>query len=176
MALPNPSQPDQAPTEPEELIAEWQEPELPSLISNIKRPLYLVIGAAVLVVVLILLAIFLHNFDYVVSILVLLSAGGAIYTQSHRPTPPRTITLTSTRIQIGKHSYAVTDIAGFWLQLHDDFLVINIEPKKASALPITAIYPSDNVEECHDLLIEVLSEVEPRAETITDRISGWIKL
>jgi hypothetical protein len=171
MALPNPNQTNQAPAVQEELIAEWQEPQLPSLLSGIRRPHYAIAGAIVVSIVLIILAIIFHNLNVALPILVLLSAGGAVYSQNRRTSASRTITLTTTRLQIGRRSYAFTDLAGFWLESTEQFIVINIEPKKPTAMPITALYVSHNNEECHDLLLEVLAEVEPRAETITDRIN-----
>ena len=176
MALPNPSQPDVPLQQEDVLIAEWVEPTLPTLFSKLKQPRLLAVGVGLVFVILITLAIVLHNSDFLLGATLVASASSAFYAQYKHTPQALTIRLTTTLLYVGKHTYPLNDLAGFWLERNGDFLAVNVEPNKAVAIPITFLYPNTSSEECRELLLEALPEVEPRIQTVNDRLNRWIHL
>jgi hypothetical protein len=161
--------------EPEEIVAQWDEPVLPH--TAIASNLPLVIGVSALLVVLFALAGYFLNYGTLyLAAFVPLAAGFMLVAQVKRPTPPRAVMLTTQRLQVGTRNYGLDSLAGFWLDAESGLTVINMEPSKPSAFPISLLHPSADQDSIRDQLLQVLPELESRTHSVNDSLNRYIKL
>jgi len=161
---------------PEQLVVEWVEPT-ESAESGTQIPLRLVIGGGLgIAAVLILIGVLAKDFTYYLAATAMVAAGSAIVSQRRKPAAGRAVSLTTQALHVGRSTYPLTDVAGFWLEQAYDAVAVNIEPKKAAMLPITFLYPSEHPEDARQTLLEVLPELEPRQKTAADSLSRFIRL
>lgn len=159
---------------PSELIAEWTEPIQVKNISTL-NPLIVVVVAAILAVLLIALGYFNHDVTYYLAGLVPIAAAASWFTRQKRSSAPLHIKLTLSGIIVGHKKYPLDELGGFWIQRENGLVIINVEPKKAAAFPITLIYATDNADEAHSLFITILPEVEPRTPSLADSVGKYIR-
>jgi len=161
---------------PEAVVAEWTEPT-ESLEQDGRLPLLIVIVGGLLIAVgLLALGLWLHDFTYYLGTAAILAAVAAITSQRRRPAAPRDIILSTQSLHVGRQSYALSELAGFWLEPVGEAMAVNVEPKKAAMLPITFLYPSPHLDETRQTLLEVLPELEPRRSTAADSLNRYIRL
>ena len=180
MALPNPSDQRSAnpaePGQPGQVIAQWQEPATPSLLSRLPNFKLILLGGILVIAALIALSVWLKDLTYALAAGVVVSAGSAVISQNRRVAPPIAVEVSTTRLTVGARQYPLSDLAGFWLEPSPTALAVHVEPSRGTAVPITFLYPNTNIEECRELLLEVLSEVEPRTATANDKLNRWMGL
>jgi len=157
----------------EELLATWEEKagEKSSIPQNIFFSV--IIGVALLIIGSILVGFFTKNWTWYLAAAVIVSATAAIISQAKHSTKSREITITNLRIVVDERSYAISDMAGFWLEKQHDLLVITFEQKQRALLPLTCYYQNENVNEVTELLTQVLPEVDARPEHFTDRLNSY---
>jgi hypothetical protein len=170
---PVPLQPQAA---PEQLVAEWTEPN-EKLAELSQLPLVtVIIGAAILIGLLIGLGVWLRDFTLYMAAAASLAAAVAVISQRRRPAASRTVSLTTQNLVVGRRTYPLSDLAGFWLESVGEVTAVNVEPSKAAVLPINFLYPSAERAEARATLLEVLPELEPRHTTAGDSLSRYIRL
>jgi len=158
----------------ERLLGEWQEPA--AAASSGGPGMGLVIGGSVLAVAaLIAMGYFLKDSTYYFGAVAAVAFALAIGVQRRGGGQPRGITLSTAHIQIGKKDYVLADMAGFWLKTDAGQTVINLEPKKVSAFPLSFLHTASE-SEARAVMLNVLPELEPRQDDITDRVSRYFKL
>lgn len=160
-----------------EILSQWKEPatEAYGLATGGKQK-YLWIGLGATAILLIVIGVLTHDINYYLGAGVLISAIFALVAQIRKPGASLDIAITNAGVAIGNKTYSLDDISGFWLNSASQYIAINLELKKRTALPITFLYPTDNASEARNLLLEILPELEPRQSDITDGLSRWIRL
>jgi len=183
---PNPSNPTQAdnpenqdvsstPTGEEVALAQWQESEHIKPVFPFGGITGLATIASLIILVLIVLGVWQHDFNFYFIAGVILIASASLIIQMRRDTPRLNITLTDRRLIVGNRQYLLSDVAGFWPQHDDATLAINIEMKKPGLLPVTFLYQNDNIDEVREVLGQVLPELEPRVQSSMDRVSRYFR-
>lgn len=160
---------------PDMLVAEWDTPSLAELGGS-KNRLYLLMGTPVAALLLVALGIWQHNLTYYIAAAVALSAWGALFSQKKTDRQQLHILLTTRMLKIGKKTFPLAQLAGFWLEKEEDLIQVNIEPNKAAALPISFLYPTDELEDARETLLTVLPEVEAREESFADNVNRLFRL
>ena len=159
------------------IIAQWQEPATVSAF-NFSPQRWRLIWVSLGIVFAALLAYGIWKTDatFYLGAGVILAATASLVVQRRRPAQGLPITLTNTDLQVGKRSYPLKDLAGFWLHADAGTLAINVETKRRAALPISFLYTTASVDEARALFLQVLPELEARPGTINDTISRWLRL
>lgn len=160
---------------PEELIASWQEPadQREPLPSNLRTQ---VVGGAVLLVAILIIGwFFLREIALIFGAAGVIAGMFAILAQAKRTRRSRNVTLTNWQLTIDTQSYALTDLAGFWLQNEPDGLVIMFEYAKPSLMPISCYAPGDDQAEIRSVIGQVLPEVEARKNNIADGPANYFR-
>lgn len=169
----NPSNPTQTVGQvSEHLVAQWTEPERNQTNLNKKVPVLSLLGLCLVLGLLIFLGI-RSNRTYFLTVAVLITAGFAVVMQRKVPSPRLVITLTNLRIVIGRKSFLLSDLAGFWLEETDGQILVNLEPKKAAITPVNFLYPEGTKEEARQTLLRIIPEVEPRQKNISDWLNQY---
>jgi hypothetical protein len=158
----------------EYLLANWTEPQLPKSLVKDKRNLFLGIGGLLIIGLLIIMGYWQKNNNYYFGAIVFLVAAFSLYIQYYLPHKPMDIVITNLHLQVGRKTYSYTDLAGFWYQEEFGYILVNIEPKKASITTISFLYPSSDKQEVRNLFLKVIPEVEPRIRDINDQISDFL--
>jgi len=141
-----------------------------------RAPRVLVLVAfVVLAALLTFLGFWLHDFTYYLAAVTIVAATVAVISQRRRPAAGREVTLTTQNLMVGRRSYPLSDLAGFWLEAAGEVTAVNVEPSKASVLPINFLYP-DDIHEARTTMLEVLPELEARHKAAGDRLSRYIRL
>jgi hypothetical protein len=177
----NPANASQTPEDvaartPEALIAQWEEPRREIQPLDPTTRLLVMGGGPFIALVFILMAVFLHRFSYYLAAVAALAAMGAVLAQSRQTTPTLTISLTNTRLVVGKKNYPLTDLSGFWMQKDGEHLMIHVEMTKATLVPITFAYSSVDQEDARETLSKALPEVEARIQQIGDSVNQYFRL
>jgi len=157
----------------EALVATWEEALPTPEKSSAQKKLLLLGGSVVVVIGFLLAGIFSHDFSWYIAILVIIAAVLAIISQNRQGNKSRTITITTLRVIFDKRSYLLADLRGFWLEFHNDTLVITFEPKKRVILPITCYYKNQEDQEATEILHSVLPEVEAPAPDFSDSLNEY---
>lgn len=153
-------------------IAQWQESEAASLPITKQSNHKLMLAGAVVAIVFLFLAIWLRNISFGVATFVSVFAIYSLRRIATYSENARRITLTNQRLQIGEQSFAIDDIAGFWLRQEGEILLVTFEPKKASLIPISCAFANTDEEVARQMLSQALAELEARPRHFTD---SWIK-
>ena len=177
----NPANAPQTPEEiaaqsPEELIAQWEESsrEVEPLDPTTRL---LVIGAGpVIAIIFTLMGIFLHRSIYYLAAVATVAAIAAVIAQTRQAAPSLTISLTNTRLIVGKKSHLLTELSGFWMQKDAGHLMIHVEMTKPTIVPITFAYSSNDMDAARETLTQVLPEVEARIQQIGDSVNRYFRL
>jgi len=158
------------------IIAQWQEPaaDIGLAIGASKLRLSL-IGLGVLAAAALTWGIWKNDATFYLGALAILAAAGSLYAQNRRPSIGAAVTLTGAALTVGNRSYPLKDLRGFWLGYDNGQLVVNVETKRRSALPIALLSP-DTADNARAAFIQVLPELEPRATTLNDTISRWLRV
>jgi putative flippase GtrA len=160
-----------------ELLAEWQEPHIEAsgwAVGPARR--YVMLGLVAIIILLLVVGIWLKNSTLYIGAIVVAAAIAAITTQSRNDNVSLKVEVTNRGIVAGKRIYLVDELAGFWLGSTAGYVTINLELKRRTPLPATFIYNSNDVEEARNLFLEILPELEPRKETISDTLTKYIRL
>jgi len=163
-------------TQTEATLASWTEPSAKQVVLQQLPLSYVIAATAVLTVILVFLGWLMDDFNFYGGALVMLMAGVAVTVQHRQPPRERTVIITTQNVQIGRRTYPLNTLAGFWLEQAGEVIAVNIEPKKASMLPINLLYPSVNAQEARAAFAQVMPELEPRATSTTDSLSRYIRL
>jgi len=166
-----------APITPSEetLLAEWQEATHPLPELSGKTLSLLILGGSVLAAASIGLAIWFHEFNLYFVAVVLILAVSTLIVQNRKPTASLKVTITNVRLMVGNRQYLMEDLAGFWLQSDRETVVINVEPKKASMVPITFLFAENNTEAARQTMLAIMPELESRLPNATDRINRYFR-
>ena len=157
----------------EVLVATWQEKPVEKN-SLSPRTMILATGAVVILTIIsIVIGFFAHDWSWYLAAAVIVSAAGAIFSQMKQTAKPREINITNQRVVVEDRSYAITEMAGFWLEEKDDSLIITFEQKRRALLPLTCYYQDNNTEEVTEILTQVLPEVDARPEHFTDQVNKY---
>lgn len=159
----------------EALLAEWEEAHQAEPILPIQNKLFLTVGGLAAAALLVVMGLWQHQFSYYLGAFTALVALFALVSQGKKSTKPSRITLTSTRLIVGKTEYPLADFAGFWMEHDGGNLVINVETKKRKLIPISFFYSSDNRQEAEQLLTQVLPEIAPPEHHIADNINRYFR-
>lgn len=160
----------------EEPLAEWQEPSLPSLGSNLPLvPSLVVLGVIALAMVLV--AYFAKIASFYIAAVACAAAAGILISGKNKESVGRSITLTDDSFIINSRTIPFAQLAGFWLEESDldTITQINLELKKPGLLPISCTIPSTEAE-TRDILIQVLAELESREKTPADDLAKRFRL
>ena len=159
----------------EKEVLRWKEPTLSSP-SQALPPSSIMLISQVTAILLLLFGYWQKDYTLYVAAPVASLAGLALRAQRHTPHREATIILTTERLIVADKSFFLCDLAGFWIETEEDHLVINIESKKPSLVPMSLLYPLVNSKELAQQLLSVLAEVEPREPQFADRLSRYLHL
>jgi hypothetical protein len=160
---------------PEEvLVAEWEQPDSAGLLSSKQGFARAALAVGGVAAVLIGLAVWQRELNYVLVAAVLVLSLVAVRTQNKRGS--MAITLTNLRIAVGKRQHFIEELAGYWLRTSHGFVEINLETKRPSLVPITFLANSTSLEEVAALLRPLLPEVEPRDEGFADQLARRFRM
>jgi hypothetical protein len=157
----------------EQLIAEWTEPTRKrGGVRQVLTLTLLTVGSASLLVS---LGIQGYGGEYYLAAVAFSILGLATLMQSRRPSQPLTVSVTNQQIIVGRKSYPLESLAGFWMSTGKQ-LVINLEQKSPSMFPISFSYPDQAQAEARAIFSGVLPEIEARSPTVLDQIARYFEL
>jgi hypothetical protein len=160
-------------TPKELLLSTWKE-QVPQALDVPRRlKLLYLIGGVVVVALFIALGYFFKDWTLYLAAPAAILALVAMIVQSKRVEKPRTITLTNQRIILDEQSYLFTDLSGFWLEVEGNTVVIALEYKKPSIVPITCFFENTNEAQARQALRQALPELEPRRSHFTDTLNRY---
>ncbi len=162
---------------PEEvLVTEWKEtPPLKEPFTARER-LELIIGATILAVALLGLAIWRGEFQWYIGACAVVVGVIAIFNEKKRVEHPRTISVTNQRIVIGNRECSLGDLAGFRLEHHDETVVVMLDHKRPALIPITLYYQNSDIDQAERDLSPVLPELPPKEDHLADLVQRFFKL
>ena len=154
------------------VLVRWEDQPQAAFDDSQRRLLLLCLACAVAIGL--GLGIWLRDLNFYLAAAVFLAIGLCVAAQGGSQ-ETQLISLAEDRLQVGKQTYAMTDLAGFWLQEDGRRLLIHVEARRA-VFPVTFAYRNRDADEARGYFVEVLPELEPRETTLNDRIAGWLKL
>lgn len=166
----------QNPQVEEQILTQWVEPEQAHNQFSARLKFTLVAGGVVLSSLIAGAGYWLHEFSFYVAAAVVLMGVAAMFSQNKRPIHLKTITITNQRIAIDAREIPLTDLAGFWLQQEVEGLVVMLEYKKSTLIPVSFFFATESIEAAKRTLLPILPELEPRASHFTDRFSSYFRI
>jgi hypothetical protein len=160
----------------EQLLSQWQEPELAHNQFSSRVRLSLLLGGGLLSVMVVGLGYWLDEFSFYVAAAVVLMGVAAMFAQNRRPVHLKTVTVTNLRIGVDEREFLLPDLAGFWLLEESEGLVIMLEHKKPALIPASFFFPEQNRDLAQKTMLQVLPELEPRASHFTDKFSNYFRI
>jgi hypothetical protein len=134
------------------------------------------VGSILLTTLSITLAYWLNESSFYIAGAVILVAVIALLVQSKRSTPLKQITITNLRIGINESEISLSELAGFWLENTGDGLVINLENKQPTFLPVSFFFANQETETAKKVMIQILPELEPRSSHFTDKLTQYFRI
>jgi len=161
--------------ESEAILAEWQEPTIHKLSSPNHKTIFYIGGAVVICAILLFVGYTIGDTSLYLAAGVVAAALFTLLSSKHTSSHALPVTLTTEQLQIGRKIYALVEFSGFWITNESDFLVVNLKPKKASAISTSVLYPTQNITEVKDLFLNVLPEIQPPEMTLSDKLTSFIR-
>lgn len=158
----------------ETVLAQWQQPSPTGMLSGRTGLGTIWLFALVVAAGLIAIAIWQHELNFGLAGGVILLAAVALQTQRRAAALP--VSITTSRIVIGKRDYPLATLAGFWLADQGDVVEVNLETAKPGLLPMTFLYAKPSLEEARAVLGQVLPELQPREKKAGDRLNKFLRL
>ena len=157
---------------PEVMVAQWQEQVPVTQSLSPQNQLLFLIGGIVLIVLFVLLGYFMKEWTLYFAAPVGALALITMKVQHHREEVPRVITITNQRIIVGEQNYGYTELSGFWLEPTGSTVVITLEYKRPSIVPVTLFFKDTDEQLTRQTLLQVLPELEARKSHFTDQIAN----
>jgi len=159
----------------ETLIAQWEEPPLHAMPLSKSMQFLMYAGGGVLAVAFVALAYWGKQFSFYLAAVGSLVGAAALANQNKREEVVQEVVITNERLLVGASSYPLAELSGFWLEHDSNRLMINVEKKKRTLLPISFAFRSESHEDAQAVLTQVLPELEAPQSPFANSINKYFR-